>query len=227
MELLRYTWQQAAGNIFIALAVIAALVFAGCGGSATHLTSTTVSGASGAQSQGAPTTTPGSLTAPPVKAKGRSEPSVTIAIGVKIPGAAAGQPLPKRYTCDGEDVSLPVEWRGVPHDTAELVLSVESTKLVNGKHLFFNWAVAGLSPTSNGVSAGTLPAGAIEGRNGFGKIGYSICPPKGKSETFLVRVSALTKSIAAKPGFDPETLLTEGEQTAKVIGLGGTSYTRQ
>jgi phosphatidylethanolamine-binding protein (PEBP) family uncharacterized protein len=150
-----------------------------------------------------------------------------VAIKVTIPVAPVGHPLPRRYTCDGEDVSLPVEWSGVPAGTAEIVLSIESASLVNGTHLFFNWAVAGLNPTSHGVLAGTLPSGAVVGRNGFGKIGYSICPPMGKSETFFVRVSALTKAIAAQPGFDPETLLKEGEKTAKVIGLGGTSYTRQ
>jgi phosphatidylethanolamine-binding protein (PEBP) family uncharacterized protein len=224
----RYKRPRVAEVMFIVFVAIATAALAGCGGSSTHsVSSAATSAASGTEPQSAPATTPAKPTTSSTKTTGPPEKGVTVAIKVTVPVAPVGHPLPKRYTCDGEDMSLPVEWSGVPSGTAEIVLSVESTNLVNGTHLFFNWAVAGLGPTSHGVSAGALPSGVVVGRNGFGKVGYSICPPKGKGETFIIRVSALTKPIAAKPGFDPEALLKEGEQTAKVIGLGGTSYTRQ
>ena len=35
---------------------------------------------------------------------------------------ADGQPIPERYTCDGEDVSPPLAWTDVPGDTSSLAL---------------------------------------------------------------------------------------------------------
>ena len=94
------------------------------------------------------------------------------------------------------------------------------------KKLVFDWAVAGLNPTSGGFSAGTLPPGAVVGRNSFGKVGYSICPPKGSGEEhYVVRVVALPRSLAAKPGFDAEALYQEAERSAKFVGLAGGVYT--
>ncbi len=225
MRLSRNTQMRVAGRTLVAAVSAAAVAVVGCGESSTHSSPTATSGAQ-SQSASTSTTSSTSTSPPPTKTSGRSERSVTVAMHVAIPGLLAEHQIPKRYTCDGEDVSLPVEWSGVPPGTAELVLSVMGFQLVNGTQLFFDWAVAGLSPTSHGISAGSLPPGAVVGRNGFGKVGYSICPPKGKNETYIVRLSALTRPIAAQSGFDPNTLLPEAERSAKVIGLGGGSYKR-
>lgn len=90
---------------------------------------------------------------------------------------------------------------------------------------FFDWAVAGLSPASHGISPGTVPADAILGRNSLGKVSYSICPAKGtREEHYIVRVVALPHSLAVKPGFDAEVLYREAEQLATAVGLGGGAY---
>jgi len=34
-------------------------------------------------------------------------------------------PIPQRYSCDGADVSPPLEWRGVPTDAKSLALIIE------------------------------------------------------------------------------------------------------
>jgi hypothetical protein len=130
-----------------------------------------------------------------------------------------------RYTCDGADVSLPVRWSGVPPGAAELAMFVVNYRPIHGR-LFFDWAVAGLSPTAHGISAGSLPSGAVVGRNSFGNVGYSVCPVKGTGEEhYIVRVVALPHQLAAKPGFDAEALFQEAERSAKAIGLGGGTYT--
>jgi phosphatidylethanolamine-binding protein (PEBP) family uncharacterized protein len=132
--------------------------------------------------------------------------------------------IPKLYTCDGADVSLPVRWTDVPSNTAELAMFVLNLLPVHGQ-FFFDWAVAGLSPTSHGISTGTLPSGAVVGRNSFGNVGYSICPAKGTSdEHYVVRLVALPHRLVASPGFDAEAVYREAERSASVVGLTGGAY---
>jgi phosphatidylethanolamine-binding protein (PEBP) family uncharacterized protein len=135
-------------------------------------------------------------------------------------------PLPKRNTCDGANEWLPFAWSGVPKGITELALFIVNFKPVN-EAVFVDWAVAGLSPTSKGIPASTLPAGAIAGRNSFGQIGYSICPPKGTSETYIARLVALSHPLHPRYGFDAKALYLEAARAAKAVGLGGAgSYSR-
>ena len=98
--------------------------------------------------------------------------------------ASSGGPqaLPAEYTCDGKGTSPALRWQGVPPGTAELVLFAMNIQPVEGK-LFFDWAVAGLSPELEEIEAGKLPKGAVVGRNSFGKTGYEICPEGGAKRT--------------------------------------------
>ena len=155
-----------------------------------------------------------------------SEPVPTESIEVSIPTVLreGEHYIPERYTCYGADTSLPVRWRRIPPGTAELALFVLNLQTVHN-HFFFDWAVAGLSPKSHGISAGRLPADAVVGRNSFGNVSYSICPAKGTPEEhYVVRVVALPHPLAVTPGFDAEALYREAERSAKVIGLGGGAY---
>jgi Raf kinase inhibitor-like YbhB/YbcL family protein len=133
--------------------------------------------------------------------------------------------LPKGYTCDGEDISFPMQWSGVPNGTPELAMFVLNLRPVNHS-VFFDWAVAGISPTSHGIPTGALPPGAVAGRNSFGKVGYSICPPKGTYERYVVRLLALPHSLAVQTGFDPQKLYTEAERFTKIVALDTALYER-
>jgi Raf kinase inhibitor-like YbhB/YbcL family protein len=44
---------------------------------------------------------------------------------VKSPAFADGTPIPVRYTADGDGISPPLQWSGVPDEAASLVLLVE------------------------------------------------------------------------------------------------------
>jgi phosphatidylethanolamine-binding protein (PEBP) family uncharacterized protein len=202
-----------AGEAVTACALAAALMLGGCGWSPKK-SSTTTTGT------GRTTTTIAST------AK-RSEPPPKASIEVSIPVVIGDHAIPARYTCDGADVSLPVRWTLIPKGTAELVMFVIKLKSPS-KGTFFDWAVAGLNPTSHGVSAGALPANAVVGRNSFGQDGYSICPPRGSGEEiFILRVVALPHPLAAKPGFDAEAFYNEAERSTKVVGIAGGVYTRR
>jgi phosphatidylethanolamine-binding protein (PEBP) family uncharacterized protein len=131
--------------------------------------------------------------------------------------------LPATYTCNGKNLPPDLQWRGVPAGTAELVLFVLGLEPVN-EALFFNWAVAGLDPSLEGIEAGKLPKGAITGQNSFGKESYSICPPAGKPETFIFALYALPQPLSPKRGFDPTALRKEILGLSGNVGLMAASY---
>jgi phosphatidylethanolamine-binding protein (PEBP) family uncharacterized protein len=188
--------------------LIAGLLLVGCGGDGSGL-----HGSSGYTSQST------------TNVNGASEHLPAVSIGVRIPGLLPGYRLPRRNTCDGADVSPPVRWKNLPRGTVELALFVISFKPVHGR-LFFDWAVTGLNPALRGLSAGTLPAGAVVGSNSLGRIGYSICPEKGKRVFYAVKVLALPRPLTVKRGFGAAAVYNEAERSAQFEGFGGVNYTR-
>lgn len=141
-----------------------------------------------------------------------------------LPSAGGPQALPAQYTCDGKSTSPALRWQGVPQGTAELVLFAMSIQPVEGK-LFFDWAVAGLSPELEEIEAGELPKGAVVGRNSFGKTDYEICP-EGGSETYMFTLFALPERLSPAAGFDPAALRKAVLDVSGNVGLLALSYTR-
>jgi phosphatidylethanolamine-binding protein (PEBP) family uncharacterized protein len=140
------------------------------------------------------------------------------------PSSGGPQALPAEYTCAGKSTSPALRWQGVPQGTAELVLFVMNIQPVGGK-LFFDWAVAGLSPELEEIEAGKLPRGAVVGRNGFGKMDYEICP-EGGGETFMFALFALPKRLSPSQGFEPLALRKAVTDVSSDVGLLALSYAR-
>lgn len=142
-----------------------------------------------------------------------------------VPPSSGGPgALPVQYTCDGKNTSPALHWQGVPAGTAELALFAMNLQPVKGE-LFFNWAVAGISPTMDEIKAGQLPRGAVVGRNSFGKVDYELCP-EGSGETYMFALFALPKKLSPSRGFDPLALRKEVTDTSGNVGLLAVSYTR-
>jgi phosphatidylethanolamine-binding protein (PEBP) family uncharacterized protein len=150
--------------------------------------------------------------------------ATTASVTLESPSFAGGSPLPVQYTCDGKNESPPLRWSGVPGGTAELVLFALNMNPVN-EALFFDWAVAGLDPNLDGMEAGKLPAGAMEGQNSFGKRGYSLCPPA-QSENYIFMLYAIPKALDPRPGFDPLPLREEVLAQSGNVGLLSATYAR-
>jgi phosphatidylethanolamine-binding protein (PEBP) family uncharacterized protein len=139
--------------------------------------------------------------------------------------SGSSAPLSATYTCDGKGSWPALHWQGIPSGTQELALFVMNVAPVEGK-LFFDWAVAGLDPSLEGLEAGALPRGAIKGKNSFGNSGYEICPPRGGAETYLFALFALPKRLSPHSGFDARTLRDEALGQAGNVGLLAASYAR-
>lgn len=130
------------------------------------------------------------------------------------------------YTCEGDDRWPELHWKGVPPESKELVLFAMNIQPVNEK-LFFGWAVAGIDPSLEKIEVTGLPKGAVVGQNSYGKVGYSICPPKGKEgETFVFALYALPKALSPSKGFDPRALREEVLAQSGNVGLMAASYER-
>ena len=104
-----------------------------------------------------------------------------------------GGAIPKRYTCDGEDISPPLEWSGVPGNARSLALIVDDPDAPDPKapkRVWVHWVV--YNPTAadgalpERASGGKLPDGAREGLNDWKRVGYGgPCPPIGRHRYFF------------------------------------------
>ncbi len=115
---------------------------------------------------------------------------------------AAGGLIPVRYTCEGDDRSPPLEWSGVPARTRSLALIVEDPDAPDPRApqtTWIHWIVYNIPATVHALpenaARAALPAGALSGRNDWGKTGYGgPCPPVGQHRYFH-RLYALSEVL--------------------------------
>jgi Raf kinase inhibitor-like YbhB/YbcL family protein len=104
--------------------------------------------------------------------------------GFKITSTAFqdGKEIPKRFTCDGENVSPPLAWTGAPAGAKAFALIVDDPDAPSG--LFTHWIVLNLPASTHALPEAAKPAD--QGTNDFRKVGYGgPCPPKGRHRYFF------------------------------------------
>lgn len=86
--------------------------------------------------------------------------------------------IPKKYTCDGENINPPLEISGVPEDAKSLVLIVDDPDAPMGT--WVHWTMWNIDPKTEKIEENNVPYGAVEGMTSFKKLGYGgPCPPSG------------------------------------------------
>lgn len=97
-----------------------------------------------------------------------------------------GQPIDKRFTCDGEDISPHLAWSEVPAEATSLALLCHDPDAPVGD--WTHWLVTDIPVKTTGIPrGGPLPAGAKEVTNHFGYSHYGgPCPPSGTHRYFFV-----------------------------------------
>lgn len=107
---------------------------------------------------------------------------------IESPAFENYQPIPKQYSCEGANISPPMNFMDIPSDAKSLALIVDDPDAPGGT--FDHWIVWNLSP-----NIGKLQEGArvdYEGTNGFGKSHYGgPCPPKGHPHHYFFKLYAL------------------------------------
>ena len=104
-----------------------------------------------------------------------------------------GGSIPKKYTCEGEDVAPPIRWDGVPGGVQSLVLIVDDPDAPDPeapKMTYVHWVLYNLPPDApglpEGVSPDRLPGMTEEGLNDWQRTGYGgPCPPIGRHRYFF------------------------------------------
>lgn len=114
----------------------------------------------------------------------------------------AGNVLPAKYTCDGRDISPPLEWGQVPAGTKEVALFVLGLTPTpsGGSAITVDWAVGGVDANLHKLAAGHLPAGTNVGSNADGSKHYSVCPAKGPRKIYEFAIYAVPKSAPKLQG---------------------------
>lgn len=118
--------------------------------------------------------------------------------------------IPERYTCDGEDISPPLEWYDAPDGTQSFSLICDDPDAP--MRTWVHWVVYDIPPNINALPEHAPPEqeltnGGKQGRSDFGTIGYGgPCPPSGTHRYFF-KLYALDSFVGLHPGATKEQLL--------------------
>jgi Raf kinase inhibitor-like YbhB/YbcL family protein len=105
---------------------------------------------------------------------------------------ADGGEIPRLYTCQGQDISPPLAWNGVPPGAKSLVLIVDDPDApdpAKPQRTWVHWVLYNLPPDAAGlaeaVPAAGLPPGTETGLNDWGRTDFGgPCPPIGRHRYF-------------------------------------------
>ena len=128
----------------------------------------------------------------------------------------SGKPIPRRYTCDGEDISPPLHWRYAPDEAKSLVLLCDDPDSSNG--VWSHWVLYNIPPEMRelpeGVSRGRhLSWGGVQGRNTFGDVQYGgPCPSPGPAHHYYFRLYALDAPLNLSPGATRQQVIDRMEE---------------
>jgi len=136
---------------------------------------------------------------------------------------SANGAIPGKYSCEGQNLSPPLAWSGVPAAAKSLALIVQDpdapdpaapTKVVS------HWVVYDLPPGTTAIAEGgsDLPSSAHQAKNEKGDMAYmGPCPPKGNHRYFF-KLYALDTTLPTLDG--PKEKDIEQAMQGHVIGSG-------
>jgi Raf kinase inhibitor-like YbhB/YbcL family protein len=118
---------------------------------------------------------------------------------------AHGKKIPSKYTCDGENISPPLQFHGIPTQAKSLVLIMVDPDIPLAAKEKFNieqwdhWSVFNIPPATKGIAEGAKPTGE-EGANTRGNNGYGgPCPPD-REHRYFFTLYALDTMLSLPPG---------------------------
>jgi Raf kinase inhibitor-like YbhB/YbcL family protein len=136
-------------------------------------------------------------------------------ITIQSPAFGNNQVIPKRFAGDGEDISPQLIWSGVPESAKELALICDDPDAPTPEP-WVHWVIYKIPASATGLPEKVAknerpasPAGALQGRSSWGRIGYGgPAPPPGHGvHHYHFKLYALDAAIDAKAGLDKKQLL--------------------
>ena len=171
----------------------------------------------------------------PGKKKAADEPApspqVKTLAKIKLTSSAfdEGEPIPKKFTGEGADVSPPLEWSDLPEGTKELALICDDPDAPR-KEPWVHWVIYKIPAGSKGLPEGVEataqpkePAGALNGRNswpGDENLGYRgpMPPPGHGRHRYYFKLYALDQALDVESGLTKQGLLRQ--ISGHVLGEG-------
>jgi Raf kinase inhibitor-like YbhB/YbcL family protein len=133
-----------------------------------------------------------------------------------------GADIPKKYTCDGDDVSPELHWTDQPPAAKSFALIVDDPDAPSGT--WVHWVVFDLPGDAHDLPEGAgkrapLPSGAQQGINDFKKTVYGgPCPPPGKPHRYFFKLYALDSKLSLKAS--PTKAEVEKAMQGHILGQG-------
>ncbi len=115
----------------------------------------------------------------------------------------SGADIPKKFTCEGQDVSPALNWDGAPQGTQSFALIADDPDAPAGT--WVHWVVYDLPAATRQLAEGVaktdeVPGGGRQGINDFRRVGYGgPCPPPGKPHRYFFKLYALDSMLSLKP----------------------------
>jgi Raf kinase inhibitor-like YbhB/YbcL family protein len=168
--------------------------------------------------------------APGKRSKPGKKKGANITMEIKSSAFSAGEPIPAKFTCSGEDASPPLSWSGVPKGAKSLAIIMDDPDAPPGT--WVHWVLYDLPGDLLGLEPGvpkaeTLPNGAKHGAawgvDSFSRADYGgPCPPPGKPHRYFFKLYALDKKLELPPKKTKLELLKAMEghilDTAQLMG---------
>ena len=114
-----------------------------------------------------------------------------------------GENIPKKHTCEGQDVSPPLSWSDPPQRTQSYALIADDPDAPGGT--WVHWVAYDLPASMHQLPEGVpktedISGGGRQGVNDFRKAGYGgPCPPPGNPHRYFFKLYALNAMLNLKP----------------------------
>ncbi|MBI2999166.1 MAG: YbhB/YbcL family Raf kinase inhibitor-like protein [Deltaproteobacteria bacterium] len=134
-----------------------------------------------------------------------------MAMEIKSSAFQNGADIPRKYTCDGPDVSPPLRWENPPSGTKGFAMIADDPDAPGGT--WVHWVIYDLPANTKELAEGlkpneTLVNGAKQGINDFRKIGYGgPCPPRGPAHRYFFKLYAVDAQTDLRPRATKQQLL--------------------
>ncbi len=114
------------------------------------------------------------------------------------------QMIPSIYTCDGSNISPPLEIHDVPEKAKSLAVVMEDPDAPGG--VLTHWLIWNIDPQTLLIPEALIPEKAIRGTNSMGHMTYDgPCPPTG-THHYHFKVYALDDILELGPGSNRDAL---------------------
>ncbi len=128
-----------------------------------------------------------------------------MAIQVTSPAFTAGASIPRKHSGEGDDLSPPLAWSGLPEGTQAVAVICDDPDAPTAEP-WVHWVIYDLPPAAAGLPEGvpsqeTLADGTKQGLNTWPRLGYNgpMPPPGHGPHRYFFKVYALDAPTGLEP----------------------------